>query len=252
MISFPCSQCGQTLERAAGDAGTLVYCECGAGNTVPWESTPPLAEEVPAGLPQPSPLAELLGDEPPLKPRWEQTYATGPEWEEEWRPAAPASIPPPLPRAEPTQCLNHPSAARAHVCADCGCSFCADCVATFQGAVVCGPCKNLRMRKVIRPPRLSLMALFAPIIALVCGGVWLFVMLMVAGMHGAPDTALMLGGLGLLPQVFALAMGAMALHTIETEPNVSGRDWAMSGMIAALVSSAATIALTVFAVYGKG
>ena len=50
MIWFTCKQCGKTHGRPENSVGSLVFCECGAGNTVPWEST--VAEpEQPAAAP---------------------------------------------------------------------------------------------------------------------------------------------------------------------------------------------------------
>ena len=46
MIFFACKQCGKRFERPNQAAGTLLFCPCGAGTHVPWESTLP-AEEVP-------------------------------------------------------------------------------------------------------------------------------------------------------------------------------------------------------------
>src|SRR5438045_2911704 len=53
MIWFHCKKCGKTHSRPDNSAGTLIFCDCGSGNTVPWESTaaepanPPPAVEAP-------------------------------------------------------------------------------------------------------------------------------------------------------------------------------------------------------------
>src|SRR5262249_16114600 len=49
MIWFSCKQCGKVHGRAENSAGTLVFCDCGQGNTVPWESTAAEPEEPGAG-----------------------------------------------------------------------------------------------------------------------------------------------------------------------------------------------------------
>ena len=43
MIWFTCRQCGKRHVRPEAECGTLVFCECGQGNRVPWQST--VAEE---------------------------------------------------------------------------------------------------------------------------------------------------------------------------------------------------------------
>ena len=65
MIWFACKQCGKRHSRAESSIGTLIFCECGQANTVPWESTveaPPVTE-APEPLPA-APAAPL-----PLPPR---------------------------------------------------------------------------------------------------------------------------------------------------------------------------------------
>ena len=44
MIWFACKQCGKRHGRAESLVGTLVFCECGQGNRVPWASTVPEPE----------------------------------------------------------------------------------------------------------------------------------------------------------------------------------------------------------------
>ena len=39
MIWFTCKKCGKTHNRPDTAAGTMIFCACGNGNTVPWEST---------------------------------------------------------------------------------------------------------------------------------------------------------------------------------------------------------------------
>src|SRR5438876_4072272 len=39
MISFTCKQCGKVHTRPESAAGTMIFCTCGQGTRVPWEST---------------------------------------------------------------------------------------------------------------------------------------------------------------------------------------------------------------------
>src|SRR5437764_9295277 len=60
MIWFACKQCGKRHGRAESLVGTLVFCECGQGNRVPWASTVP----EPEAPPEPPPPASA-----PARPR---------------------------------------------------------------------------------------------------------------------------------------------------------------------------------------
>jgi hypothetical protein len=223
MIAFTCQQCGRRFDRPAEQSGTLVFCECGTGNRVPWESTLPALSE--------PPLAEPADDAP--APRWS---------------AAPEQVPRVQAVAQHrAYCLNHPGTAAEQTCADCGVGFCSACIVSVQGALRCGPCKNFRARAVQRPPRLSALALLAPIVALVAGAVWLFVLLVAAGQHPNSSSILTVGALGLLPQVAAFIMGAAALRKVETDPRLGGRAPAITGMISAVACSAVLVQLTVLA-----
>src|SRR5262249_50920489 len=75
MIWFACKQCGKRHGRAEPLAGTLVFCECGQGNRVPWSSTvpepePEAAVPVPPRPRAPGPSADQDRPEPEfLRPR---------------------------------------------------------------------------------------------------------------------------------------------------------------------------------------
>src|SRR5262249_25502525 len=144
MIWFSCKQCGKTHGRPATAVGLMVFCECGQGNVVPWESTaaePPVAEV---------PTKEDLPEGAPMKFDVEEM----PVW-----PEPPRRKPPPLPtRArrivkprDPKVCLNHDSTPTQEACSDCGEGFCQDCLVYLQGKPLCGPCKNLRIRALHKP-----------------------------------------------------------------------------------------------------
>ena len=67
MIWFTCKKCGKTHGRTETSAGTMVFCECGNGNTVPWESTaaPPAVAPVVAEAPRVPDLAPIQFDPVP-------------------------------------------------------------------------------------------------------------------------------------------------------------------------------------------
>src|SRR5271169_2112243 len=82
MIWFTCKKCGKTHGRADNSAGTMIFCDCGAGNTVPWEST---TAEPAAPLPVAS--APRAPDLAPMQ--FEPGTSTG---------GPPATYPPPPPK----------------------------------------------------------------------------------------------------------------------------------------------------------
>jgi hypothetical protein len=211
MISFACKQCGTPFERPEEARGTLVFCGCGTGTRVPWESTlPPLAR----------PVEEPPRVDRPL-PRWGEL-----PYESEPRLTGPR---------DRNFCLNHQSAPATQACSACNETFCAGCMVPFQGGTWCGPCKNYRVRGVQRPASLSVMAIMAPLLALGAGVLWIFGLFVVAGASLRPDGAALAGTaiVGLFPQGIAFVLGALALRKIESETKTSGRDLAITGMVAA-------------------
>lgn len=212
MIAFVCKQCGKRHERPDQAAGSLVFCACGQGNRVPWENAQPLTPlPVPAETTAPSGVLDAipLDAESPrvvLSHRREQVAR------------------------DPDCCFNHQDIAAVQTCAACGENFCADCLVVLQGASLCGPCKNFRIRGLQRPPRLSILAVVAFIGALLTGPLG-FCLVSVAAGFKTPG----FGFLGVVPPVIVLLMGARALREIEANPNVSGRALAMTAVVTALV-----------------
>jgi hypothetical protein len=145
-------------------------------------------------------------------------------------------------RPDPAYCLNHDTVPSQHKCPDCGESFCADCVLTLQGATLCGPCKNYRVRRLLRPPRMSGFALASVLVAMLTGPL----VLCLAAL-GDPSRMLALILILLVPQIAAFLLGAMGLRTTETDPQRSGRSLAITGMVTAGVACVVTLVVTVFA-----
>jgi hypothetical protein len=205
MIHFTCKQCGKEHDRPDREAGALVFCDCGWAVRVPWEGT----------LPPGQAPAEV-----PARPRaW-----LGERREPERRPEAPPW--------DPTHCFNHPDSPCQQTCADCGVTFCEDCVATFQGAVLCGPCKNLRVRRLHQRQRISGLAIAALLVAVLGGPAGFCVLSLAVGSQHPP-----LAWAGILPPLVGLSLGMAALNQIESNPKVGGRAMALTGTIAGLVSA---------------
>jgi len=229
MIWFACKQCGKRHGRADSLSGTLVFCDCGFGNRVPWSSTVP-EPDVPEEAPPPP--------KPPPRPAW----SPPPEDRDDRPPPGWAPVPPrrrELRRINPAFCLNHDETASEQTCAACRQRFCSSCVVTLRGETLCGPCKNFKVRGLHRPSRVAPLAVVATVIALVSGPTTLILTVMALGWHhtgeGGNAGPVFLCVLGLVLPAAGLALGGLALREIETKPNVGGRSLALTGASAGLV-----------------
>ncbi len=238
MIWFACKQCGKHHGREEDLAGTLVFCECGQGNRVPWSSTveEPEAEEPLPAQPPPPPQASQA----PLEEDRSEPQLRRPRRSRERR------------RPNPAYCLNHEETPKEAVCAACRGSFCSACVVTLQGKTLCGPCKNFRLGSLGRPARLSPLALVAFVLALICTLVSLFLCFMAIGF----TTRMEVGLVGAIPccaiaLIFAigeLIVSGLALRQLDRQPRLGGRGLAMTGATAGLTGMVWAIALAVFIV----
>jgi hypothetical protein len=217
MIVFTCSQCGRRHQRPDSAAGTLIYCTCGTANRVPWEST---AE------PEPPPAEKPVETEPP-----EESPRPRPD-----RPRRSAQRRPARRRTDPAVCFNHPTVASQHPCADCGESFCGQCLVTLQEDHLCGPCKNFRLGVLQRPPNISGRALASMLVALVSSPiVFCLTLLPVTLSPDQPVWLLLWTAICLSAPLTALLLGWKALREIETGPRAGGRVMAITGMTTAAV-----------------
>jgi hypothetical protein len=235
MIWFACKQCGKRHGRDDSLAGTLVFCDCGQGNRVPWSSTVPEPE------PREAQPAEPL---PRRAPRWEEEPEPiprrgGPREEPEREPYPPPRRPPRFIRKpRPEFCFHHDEEASEATCEACRLSFCSACVVTIRGQTLCGPCKNFRIRGLNRPPRMSPLAIVALVLSLVSGPVTFILSLIALGTFlnpgASPVAAVFLCLLSIALPATALVLGVMALRDIDSRAHVGGRALAMTGSTAAL------------------
>jgi hypothetical protein len=245
MIWFACKQCGKQQSRPESAVGATIFCTCGQANIVPWEST--IAEPEPPALAVPPPLPELrpipLADEAPpsrAKPPSLPPVMLG------GQPVIPVPLHPdddparkPQPRRrsierlkpDPHFCLNHEERPSRHKCADCGEAFCDECVVVLRETILCGPCKNFRMRLEQRPPELSGKALFAMFLGLVSTPL-AFVLFSL--------TTPLIGLSAALLQGLALLLGARAVRDTDKDPRKSGRALAVSSVLTAGLALAIT------------
>jgi hypothetical protein len=232
MIWFACKACGKQQQRPEEAAGSLVFCPCGQGNRVPWESTV-AAPEVPAEPAQPGPAREP-------RPR---RYWDDDEPEPAWRRQRTAR------KRDPAYCFNHEDTPSQQTCADCGEAFCERCVVPFQDAVVCGPCKNFRVRTLQRPPRPSTYAIISLVVALVGAPIGFCAPNMAHGTGtGSPLAVLAAAVVGLAAPLLALVLGLKGLLEIENQPKVGGRALAMTGVTTATASLLWSLSLVLIVV----
>jgi hypothetical protein len=242
MIWFRCSKCGKTHGRPENSVGTMIFCECGQGNTVPWESTapePPPQLQAPSavpGMPHTPTLAPLTFDSPSSGPS--SGPSPPPRIDEGRRRGRP------MERRDPAFCLNHPSTIKATSCDDCGESFCASCVVSLEGATVCAPCKNFRVRGLELPPHNSTAATFSLLIALVTGGMLTFCLLPFANIAAISILAL----LTIVPQLLALALGIRAIYLAQQDGagRLGGQAWAVTGVTTAALCITLTLLLSLY------
>ncbi len=244
MIWFSCTNCQKTLGRPESSAGAFVFCDCGQGLVVPWDSTaappvgPPPLEAPP---PQPPPLTAVpVGEEqipmarrPPSAPNPPPL----PDWGEDTsrrRTSAPQ-------HRNPGQCFNHQDRPVKHKCADCQEGFCDDCVVQFQGKTLCGPCKNFRLRRTDKTSNLSGKALSALIVAMAAAPtvacLWPF---------GLNALVVMVALLALLAQLAAVVLGSLALWDTEHNPRLAGKALAITSVLTGGVSGLLTVFFMLF------
>jgi hypothetical protein len=230
MIWFACKACGKSHGRPEGTSGSLVFCECGQSNRVPWEST--IAEpepERPTRTPEPT-----VPDRIPFQDEQEppaETWRRRRRWQK-------------VGISDKTRCFNHQGTPSTGTCADCGEAFCAACVVALQGATLCGPCKNYRIRRLNRPGKLSVLALVAVILAPIPGFAGCLLTCMGLGSQSG-GVAGLLGVVSVLAQLIVPFLGGLALWQIERTPRMSGRPLAIAALVGSLVGIMPTLVILV-------
>ena len=234
MIWFNCKKCGKTHNRPESSAGTMIFCDCGNGTTVPWESTtaepaaPPPAVRAPRG-----PDLEPIQFDPVIMPgpaassssKTGSKYPADPPLIEEVRPSRRGRTE----KRDPDFCFNHQRQPKSEACVECEQNFCSACLARFQGIMLCGPCKNFRARRQELPAVASTMANASLLIALIAGPLMMCLLLASPG-----NTSMrVLSWLSLLPQVLAIGLGVWALRDAEREQKGGGQWVALTGVSAA-------------------
>lgn len=226
MIWFACKKCGKSHGRPEGAAGTLVFCECGHGNRVPWASTaaePEVPNALPVPVARPRPAIPPPAGEPPRAPDLSRPRRRVPEFR----------------KVNPAYCFNHDETPSEKTCADCKVAFCSACVVELQGQPVCGPCKNFRLRGLSRPTRLAPLAVVALVVALASGPVSFCLPAFAAGWQigggGNPAVTVVVSLVAMAFPVVGLWLAWKALREIEAKPHFGGRSLAMTGAATGLL-----------------
>lgn len=226
MIWYACKQCGKRHGRAEHLSGTLVFCECGHGNRVPWSSTvaePPPEEARPV---PPSPPPPSRAPRPPLAEERPEPEFLRPRRTRERR------------RVNPNYCLNHDETPKEATCVACHAPFCSACVVALEGQTYCGPCKNFRFGGLSRPLRLPPLAIVAFVLALVSTVVSLLLCFMAIGITLKAESgtagAILICTIALFFAVGELVLSGVALRQIDRQSELGGRGLAMTGALAGL------------------
>jgi hypothetical protein len=226
MTWFACKKCGKRHQQPADAAGSLVFCECGQANRVPWESTVPAPEKPRAGD----------EDRPrPPRRRWAEA-----DDEDEPSPRGRRAAR----RRDPSHCLNHEGAPATDTCPDCGEAFCPRCAVEFQGRRLCGPCKNYRVRRMQRPPGVSGLAVGA-LIAGLLSAPFVFCLTLAPVQTGQPGAIFGCALVGMAIGAAALLLGLAGLRQVEGKAALGGRGLAMTGAACGLAGLLWALSLAV-------
>jgi hypothetical protein len=267
MIWFNCKKCNKPHSRPDSQAGTMIFCDCGQGLTIPWESTAlparPTAETVPThvdddddeedlpeAIPVPRPRAVPIpvadDDQPARRPS--QTLPPTPPTGD----SLPQKKRRTIKRTNPAYCFNHEEAASETVCDDCKLSFCNACVVDFQGYTLCSPCKNFRLRDRAVPTRVSPWAVVALVAGFASGPVGFCISALPLTLHlqahGSPGLTVAAVLLALVPAALACWLGIRALRQLDREPLLSGRGLAMTGTLAGVLGGLWSITIGVLTI----
>lgn len=228
MIWFACKQCGKVHGRPESSVGVLVFCECGQGNSVPWESNAPAPALDVLEAPAVADVAPVA-----FEP------ATAPE------PAVPVVEARPrrgrAVKRDPDRCFNHQEVPQSAHCADCDEAFCGNCLVTLQGQTLCGPCKNFRARRMELLGQPSGLASASMVLAFLTSPlatcpIWF------------PGSSLGLVAVAVsLPQLLALGLGIWALYVNEKSGRSGGQAIAITGVATSTLMCLLTMLLYVSA-----
>lgn len=241
MITFDCKKCGKQHRRPEAQSGTLVFCECGHGNRIPWPEEDILPVSAPTLADSPPGAAPLLDAQPvPMPPP-----ASVPVADRGMSSRRPGRL---IGKVNPNFCFQHDENPREKTCTACRLPFCGMCVVQLQGEVLCGPCKNFRLGNLGRPRRILPLAIVALVVSMASAPVAFTLSLAGLGIflgEGLAAVALALCLVALVLPTFGLVLSGKALTRLEGIPEMSGRGLAASALCAGLLGVTWSVAVAV-------
>jgi hypothetical protein len=274
MIWFSCKQCGKRQSRPDSQAGSMVFCDCGNGNRVPWSST--VAPEVMEAEPVPVPASVPIPPSRPVPPSPRRDRDRDREWDRDWdrgrdrdrdrdrdreddrrerRPPPPASAP--LPTQKPNRiprrvranlCFNHDEDASTGTCIACRLPFCSNCLVLIRGETMCGPCKNFQIAGFGRATRPLPLAILALVVSLTSVPVMFVLSWLSYGLYvgeGMLGVCIAVCVLGLTLPCTGLLLAQASLRRLETQPQHGGRGMAAGALFTSLVGVLWTVGVAV-------
>ena len=143
-------------------------------------------------------------------------------------------------RRDPQFCFNHQDVGRHTACAACGESFCEECLVALEGAALCGPCKNFRVKNLQRTVPPAKLAIVSVLIVFLTTPVILS--LLPGSRSGFPWWSLV----AFLPQGLAGTLAILGLREAEKDPQATGRSLALSGLFGAGLTTVLIVLLTMY------
>lgn len=244
MIWFTCNKCGKRHSRPDTQSGVQVFCDCGTGIRVPWNSTaaPEILDAQPVSVPAPAPIPVPPVRPVPVPPR-ESDRAPRPQRLPTPPPRDDLPLPPRQANRLPRRvraglCFNHDDDASSATCSACRLPFCPNCLVLIGGEPLCGPCKNFKFAGLGRPVRPLPMSVLALLVSLVSAPVMLALTLLAAGLYrgeGLFAVAVALCLLALALPLTGLWLSLTAIKRLETQSHHTGRGMAAGGLCTALL-----------------
>ena len=143
--------------------------------------------------------------------------------------------------------LNHDELPTEHTCGShAGCRSARKCVVELQGEMLCGPCKNFKMRGMQRPSSVTTLSTVSVVGAVVAGPISFCLSIIGVGMlaQGAGAGAVFFGVIGLLLPLGVLVLSFWALKEIESKPRTGGRMLALTGAASGLIGTLWCVTVT--------
>lgn len=226
----------------------MVFCACGQGNRVPWNTTQDIPDAIPAALPVPVPESRAK----PMREAQPAPSSPSPSEQASALPVPARRAGRLLGKVHPDFCYHHDEVPRSLTCSACQLPFCEACIVTLEGKQLCGPCKNFRVSSPGQARRLLPLSAIAFVVAFASGPVALTLSFAAAGLvigEGMVGVGVALCFLASALPVAGLVLSTLALGRLDGRPQTAGRGLASSAVCTSLVAIVwcSTVALLMIA-----